>query len=86
MTEHSAKVKQRAKEIAAEKWASKVKGVHIHRINSMYYEPEKNTLKTKNVCDIEYNDGRIERDGKEIVASRIAGDALVHEWEKFNEL
>ena len=47
MTEYSEKVKQRAKEILAEKWATKVKGIHIHRVNSMYYEPDKNTLRKR---------------------------------------
>ena len=52
----------------------------------MWYEPEPDVAKDRSVTDIEYNDGRITRDGQEIVESTFSGKALVREWEKSNEL
>ena len=52
----------------------------------MWYEPEPNKVKHKNVLDITYNDGRIERDGVEILPSQVSGKQLIDKWEQFNEL
>ena len=60
--------------------------MHSHRLNSMWYEPEPNKVKHKNVLDITYNDGRIERDGVEILPSQVKGKQLIDRWEQFNEL
>ena len=49
MTEYSDRVIKRAKEIAAEEWAKGVEHIHSHRLNSMWYEPEPNKVKHKNV-------------------------------------
>ena len=86
MTEYSERVIKRAKEIAAEKWAKGVAHIHCHSINSMWYEPEPNKVKYKPVMDITYNDGRIERDGVEILPSQVSGKALIDKWEQNNEL
>ena len=86
MTEYSERVIKRAKEIAAEEWAKGVAHIHCHSINSMWYEPEPNVVKTESVMDITYNDGRIERDGVEIVPSEVSGKDLIDRWEQFNEL
>ena len=45
-----------------------------------------NKVKYKPVMDITYNDGRIERDGVEILPSEVSGKALIDRWEQFNEL
>ena len=37
----------------------------------MWYEPEPNKVKHKNVLDITYNDGRIERDGVEFYLVKL---------------
>ena len=86
MTEYSERVIKRAKEIAAEKWAKGVEHLHSHRLNSMWYEPEPHKVKHKNVLDITYNDGRIERDGVEILPSQVSGKQLIDKWERFNDL
>ena len=86
MTEYSERVIKRAKEIAAEEWAKGVANIHCHKLNSMWYEPEPNKVKHKNVMDITYNDGRIERDGVEILPSEVSGKQLIDRWEQFNEL
>lgn len=86
MTEYTEQVIKRAKQIAAEEWAKGVKAIHIHRLNSMWYEPEPNVAKDQSVTDIEYNNGRITRDGVEILKPQFSGEALVREWEHLNEL
>ena len=43
-------------------------------------------LASKLDLDITYNDGRIERDGVEILPSQISGKALIDKWEQNNEL
>lgn len=85
MTEYSDKVIQRAKEIAAEDWAKKVESLHIHSLNSMWYEPEPNVEKKKSVTDITYNSGKITRDGV-VIREGVTGQDLVYLWEKTNEL
>ena len=61
-------------------------------LKTLYYidrpEPWENIKpqKHKNVLDITYNDGRIERDGVEILPSQISGKALIDKWEQNNEL
>ena len=86
MTQYEDRVIKRAKEIAAEEWAKGVEHIHSHRLNSMWYEPEPHKVKHKNVLDITYNDGRIERDGVEILPSQVKGKALLDRWEQFNTL
>ena len=86
MTEYSERVIKRAKEIAAEEWAKGIEHIHSHRLNSMCYEPEPHKVKHKNVLDITYNDGRIERDGVEILPSQVSGKQLIDKWEQNNEL
>ena len=86
MTEYSERVIKRAKEIAAEEWAKGIAHIHCHSINSMWYEPKPNVVKTEGVMDITYNDGRIERDGVEILPSQVSGEQLINRWEQFNEL
>ena len=84
MTEYTEQVIRRAKEIAAEEWAKGVKAIQIHKLNSMWYEPEPDVAKDQSVTDIEYNDGRITRNGLEILPRQFTD--LVSEWEKWNEL
>tara|TARA_B100001057_G_C22471968_1_gene803014 strand:+ start:238 stop:501 length:264 start_codon:yes stop_codon:yes gene_type:complete len=87
MTEYTDRVVKRAKQIAAEEWATKVRDIHCHRVNSMWYEPHPNIVKHKNVIDVTFNDGRITRDGVEILSSQVSREQLVDNWERFgNEL
>ena len=79
MTQYEDRVIKRAKEIAAEEWAKGVEHIHSHRLNSMWYEPEPNKVKHKNVLDITYNDGRIERDGVVTSLWRLFG-ACANNW------
>jgi 2-polyprenyl-3-methyl-5-hydroxy-6-metoxy-1,4-benzoquinol methylase len=86
MTEYTEKVIQRAKEIAAHEWSRGVKAVHVHKMNSMWYEPEPDVAKDQSVTDIEYNDGSVRRNGVEILRAQFSGKALIREWETSNEL
>lgn len=86
MTEYTEQVIRRAKQIAAEEWAKGIKAIHIHKLNSMWYEPEPAVAKDQSVTDIEYNNGRITRDGVEILRPQFSGEALIREWEHLNEL
>jgi len=85
MTEYSERVIKRAKEIAAEDWANKIRDIHMHRLNSMWYEPEPTVAKDQGVTDITYNSGKITRNGKTIVEG-ATGEDLISKWEKTNEL
>jgi hypothetical protein len=88
MTQYKNEVEKQAKLLAAEEWAVGVKGVHAHSINSMWYDTRPQDTDGKNVLDIEYNDGLIERrlESGEIVyfGTRLTGDDLVYEWERNN--
>ena len=86
MTEYKAMIERKRKQLLAEEWAKGVEHIHCHSINSMWYEPKPNVVKTKGVMDITYNDGRIERDGVEILPSQVSGEQLINRWEQFNEL
>jgi hypothetical protein len=62
MTQYDDRVEYQRKLLAAEEFVNKVKGVHAHRLDSMWYETEKTKHLVKDgVVDTEYMDGRIER-------------------------
>lgn len=86
MTQYTNEVEKQAKLLEAEEWAVGVKGIHAHSINSMWYDTRPHDTNGKNVLDIEYNDGLIERrlESGEIVyfGTRLTGDDLVYEWER----
>ena len=86
MTEYKAMIERKRKQLLAEEWAKGIAHIHCHSINSMWYEPKPNVVKTEGVMDITYNDGRIERDGVEILPSQVSGEQLINRWEQFNEL
>lgn len=87
MTEYSDKVERQAKLLEAEEWAKSVKSIHAHSMKSMWYDTRpQDTDGNKNVMDIQYNDGLIERrlENGELVyfGDRLTGDELIYEWEK----
>ena len=86
MTEYKAMIERKRKQLLAEEWAKGVEHIHCHSINSMWYEPNPVTVKTRSVMDITYNDGRITRDGIEIVPSQYENDELIDRGEQFNDL
>ena len=88
MTQYTNEVEKQAKLLEAEEWAVGVKAIHAHSLNSMWYDSRPQDTNGKNVLDIEYNDGLIERrlESGEIVyfGTRLTGDDLVYEWERSN--
>lgn len=63
MSQYDNVVMERKLILEAEKWASGVRNLHAFNtkvLSSMWYET-KESVKDGSVCDIEYNDGRIER-------------------------
>ena len=84
MTEYKAMIERKRKQLLAEEWAKKIREIHCHSLNSMWYEPNPVKVKTRSVMDIIYNDGRITRDDLEIVPSQYENDELIDKWEQFN--
>ena len=62
MTQYDETVETQRLIIEAEKWAKQTRAIHVHSLQSMYYDdrPE-DTLDGKAVTDYEYNDGVILR-------------------------
>ena len=62
MGQYDYKVERQRQKLAAEEWAKEVKALHAHSLSSMWYDnrPE-DTADGKNVLDVEYNSGRVER-------------------------
>jgi hypothetical protein len=83
-------VERQRQKIAAEDWAEKARAVHAHSINSMWYDnrPE-DTENNKNVLDVEYNSGRIERtldSGEKFIFTdyELKGDELLSAFSQNN--
>ena len=70
MTQYDEIVENQRLLLEAEEWAKVPKSLHIHRLDSMWYETEdsKKFLDKGNVTDIQYNNGIIKRqqDGKTV--------------------
>ena len=71
MTQYDDKVELQRKILKAEEYVNHVKGIHAHRLDSMWYETEETKHLVKDgVIDTEYMDGRIERtldDGSKMI-------------------
>ena len=84
MTQYKDKVELQKKILAAEEFADNIKGIQIHRMNSMWYDDRPQDTENGSVTDITYNDGRIERekDGKLIhtFGKKLEGDALIQKY------
>ena len=78
-------VKKRRLLLEAEEWANGVKDLHIHSLNSMWYDnrPE-DTADGKTVTDIQFNSGLIQRqcaDGTTVYfGEKLEGDELLNEY------
>lgn len=71
MTEYTEKVQRHGILLAAKEWAMECKAIHVHSLDSMWYETpatKKHTANGKMVTDTELNCGIIHRnqDGKRI--------------------
>ena len=81
MTQYKSKVELQKKILAAEEFADNIKGIQIHRMNSMWYDDRPQDTEKHSVTDTEYMSGKIERtlhDGTRIVLVEGAtGEKLV---------
>ena len=86
MTQYDEIVENQRLLLEAEEWAKVPKSLHIHRLDSMWYETEdsKKFLDKGNVTDIQYNNGIIKRqqDGKtvHIFGEEITGEELIRAY------
>lgn len=86
VTEYTELIKKYEKMIEAEEWVKGCTGMHMHRLDSMWYETEetKKHLEKGMVTDYSYPDGHIERfqDGKliHIFGEKLEGDALLEAY------
>ena len=84
MTEYNHKVELQRQILLAEEHVDTVINIHAHSITSMWYETDE-TIKdaVKGVIDIQYMDGRIEREvsttGKKYLVEGRTGADLVQE-------
>ena len=90
MGQYDDRVERQRQKIAAEDWAAKVKAIHAHSLNSMYYDnrPE-DTEDGKSVLDVEYNSGRVERtldSGEKYIFTEyeLKGDDLINSYTQNN--
>lgn len=86
MTQYDDRVEQQRLYLEAVEWAKIPKSVHIHQLDSMWYETKesKKFLKNGRVTDIQYNNGIIERkqDGKLVhkFGSKLSKEELVRAY------
>ena len=86
MTQYDEIVENQRLLLEAEEWAKIPKSVHIHRLDSMWYETEdsKKFLDKGNVTDVQYNNGIIKRqqDGKTVhtFGEEITGEELIRAY------
>lgn len=84
MTQYKDKVELQKKILAAEEFADNIKGIQIHRMNSMWYDDRPQDTKDSHVTDVEYNSGLIVRskNGIEIhtFGKRLEGDKLIDKY------
>ena len=81
MTQYKDEVELQRKILAAEEYADSIKGLQIHKMNSMWYDDRPQDTEEHSVTDIEYMSGKIERtlhDGTKVVLVEGAtGEKLV---------
>jgi hypothetical protein len=91
MTQYQETVNKQKLKLAAEEWANGVKCLHAHQIKSMWYDDRPQDTDNSSVCDIQYNDGRIQRtivNTNEKIwmngSKQLTGEELVNEYERHN--
>jgi len=88
MTQYDERVEEQRHKIEAEEWAGKVKSVHAHSLDSIWYDdrPEDTAEGTRNVVDIEFNDGSVRRtldnDQVIIMGVQLTGQDLIDSYIK----
>ena len=89
MGEFDYRVQRQRLLLEAEEWAKGVRNIHVHSLNSMWYDDRpQDTENDKSVTDTEYNNGIITRyqNGKHIhtFGEELTGDALIDSYMRHN--
>ena len=90
MTQYKDKVELQKKILAAEEFADNIKGIQIHRMNSMWYDDRpQDTADGQKVVDREFNNGRVERtleNGQVFIFTKyeLKGDDLIGAYTQNN--
>ena len=86
MTQYTEQVERQAALLEAREWAKGVKDIHVHSLNSMWYDEFPEDTEEGAVTDIQYNSGIIKRfkDGKVIrtFGKMPSDDALIANWDR----
>ena len=86
MTQYKDEVELQKKILAAEEFANDIKGMQVHRMNSMWYDNRPQDTEKHSVTDVEYMSGKIERtlhDGTKVVlVEGETGEKLVDRIEQ----
>ena len=88
MTQYRQSVEEQRIKIEAEEWAKGVSNIHIHSLNSMWYDDRpQDTADGQVVVDKEFYSGLIERclqDGSKVFfGKKLTGEKLVSEYERY---
>jgi hypothetical protein len=73
MSQYRNEVLKQKIRIEVEEWANEISDLHLHSLDSMWYETEESKLDKRPVVDRSYNSGRITRetaDGKSYVLKK----------------
>lgn len=85
MTQYNERVEQQRRLLKAEELADNITNIHVHSLNSMWYDNRPQDTENHSVTDIDYLSGKIERtlhDGTKIVLVEGAtGNDLVSKVE-----
>lgn len=88
MTQYTDEVERHGALLEAREWAKGVKDIHVHSLNSMWYDEFPEDTEEGAVTDIQYNSGIIKRfkDGKVIrtFGKMPSDDALIANWDRVN--
>ena len=86
MTEHSDIVERQRLVLEAEQWAKGMTDMHVHRLNSMWYDDRPQDTEKGMVTDIRYNSGIIERFQNDKLihtfGQKLKGEALLDAYTK----
>ena len=87
MSQYEERVEQQRLKLEAEKWAKGIKHLHSHQLKSMWYDDRPQDTDEGPVCDVQYNDGRIERTilktGEKVTfGESITGEELIYEYQR----
>ena len=89
MTEYKDRVIKHAMFLEADDWAKGISQIHVHSLNSMYYDKWPEDTENGSVTDTTYNNGTIVRtkDGMvvRVIGKELIGDKLIDVLSRHNK-